>query len=215
MMSQGLGTGRTPGVLVCLGALLGGGCAPRAALTLVQADAPPGQQRLELASDWCFTSQTPDGRRALLAFPLPGAEDGPRDFLVYIQSPPHDGPHAVDPGRADGARGFFIQLVGQRAGKTEFQSGSVRYRHPPLRTGSGVLELDVRCTDGSHLTGRARLMTEPTELRRFERRYAADIARLTAPTSQPVATLQPAASELLTPPRPGGSDESVPAARTP
>jgi hypothetical protein len=68
------------GLLLSTGAL--SGCARQSAVTLIQPHAPRSQQALRLASRWAFSDGREGRRHSLLAFPLPGAEDGPRSFLI-------------------------------------------------------------------------------------------------------------------------------------
>ncbi len=177
-----------PTGLIALWALTG--CAPRAELRLLQPSAPPAQRDLSLASDWAYYLDEGGRRLILLAFPLPGARDGPRDFLVFLSTPQGEGEFAVDADDPAAVRGFLIQVVGQLKGKTLFESGSVRIRHRLLERSRRELSLEVRCTDGTQLTGRALIDPDLRELRAFQRRFAGDIQRLDPPETQP-GTTQP------------------------
>jgi hypothetical protein len=178
-----------PAVLITALATLG--CAPRSELRLLQPTAPPAQRNLALASDWAYYLDEGGHRFILLAFPLPGARDGPRDFLVYLVAPEGEGEHAIDPGDPAAAQGFLIQVVGRLKGKTAFESGTIRSRRRPLEGARRDLTLDVQCADGTQLTGRALIAPDARELRAFQRRYAGDVQRLAPPETQP-STTQPA-----------------------
>jgi hypothetical protein len=164
------------------------GCAPRAEVRLLQPNAPPAQRNLSLVSDWAFYLDEGGRRLILLAFPLPGTRDGPRDFLVFLSAPQGEGEFAVAPDDPAAARGFLIQVVGQLKGKTLFESGPVRIRHRFLERARRELSLEVRCTDGTQLSGRALITPDPRELRAFQRRFAGDIQRLNPPETQPADT---------------------------
>lgn len=166
------------------------GCAPRAELRLLQPNAPPAQRDLSLASDWAYYLDEGGRRFILLAFPLPGARDGPRDFLVYLSTPEGEGEFAVHTDDPAVARGFLIQVVGQLKGKTLFESGPVHVRHRPFDRARRELTLELRCADGTQLTGRAMIEPEPRELRAFQHRFAGDVQRLASPETQP-GTTQP------------------------
>ncbi|MGD8450336.1 MAG: hypothetical protein PVJ57_00830 [Phycisphaerae bacterium] len=152
------------------------GCAPRARLVLHQPTAPPAQQHLEIASDWSYCADDNGRRQVLLAFPLPGAKDGPRDFLVHLATPPGEGTYPVDEHGPGGVQGFLIQAVGARRGKTVFTGGEVCIRPAWLARHRWKLTLDVQCSDGTRIEGDAVLSPAAAEWRTFKRRYAADLA---------------------------------------
>jgi hypothetical protein len=185
--------GRTPlmTLLVLGSALLG--CSRRAEVTLRQPFAPPSQQELKLESRWAFTAVS-DGRRVcLLDFPLPDTEDGPRDFHIYLTLPDVDDEQTVAADDADGPRGFLIQEVGRLRGKTEFAAGTVRCRRVFLQSRTRRLDLDVRCSDGASITGKAIIRIDGRELRHFEREFAADIKSLEADIVQSEESSKPTA----------------------
>jgi hypothetical protein len=154
------------------------GCAPQNTVVLHQPFAPPPQQRLALRSSWQFSAAQDHYCRYLLAYPLPGASTGPRDFLLYLTLPNGAGTYYVAADGDEGARGFLVQAVGRLKGKAEFVGGQVRVDDVWLASGQRQIDLDVHCEDGTHITGRARVREADGELRVFERRYAADIAQL-------------------------------------
>jgi hypothetical protein len=154
------------------------GCTRQNTVVLHQPFAPPPQQRLVLRSSWLFSAIQDERSRYLLAFPLPGATSGPRDFLLYLTLPNGPGTYCVAADGDDAARGFLVQAVGRLKGKTEFVGGQVRVDDVWLASGQRQIELDVHCADGTHITGQTRVRAADGELRAFERRYAADIAQL-------------------------------------
>lgn len=186
-----------------LAAAVAAGCAPPNRIVLVQPTAPPAQQRLELATRWVFFDQAGDRVRALLAYPLPGSLDGPRDFLLYLDLPAGGGRLAVD-SSSGGATGFLIQRKGFRRGKAVFAGGTVDARRRWLNGRVLDLRLDVECDDRTRVVGRAALRLDEREMGEFAARYAADIGSLASRervTSQP-ATFQAAVAggALASPP---------------
>jgi hypothetical protein len=163
----------------------GVGCAPRSELVLHQPFAPASQRKLELTSRWAFSSMDAQRRICLLAFPRPDADDGLRDFLIYLSLPAGLGATTVDPADPAAARGFLIQKVGHLRGKVALTSGTVRCRKVLLNGALRRLELDVCGEDGTHVVGRAFVEAAPREVRTFERRYAADVSLLGPASSQP------------------------------
>lgn len=167
------------------------GCAPKAEVALEQRFAPPSQRNVALASEWSF--HAPDGGRRsyLLAFSFPGSRSGPRVYMVYLNVPDRRGEWLVSSGPGDGARGFLIQDVGKLRGKAVLDSGMVRVSPVPLRPLQREIALDVVCSDGTRLRGKALAEIDPQEVRAFEHRYAADVARLAPPASQPAEGEEP------------------------
>lgn len=165
-----------PAALLLLGLMFGAGCNSAQQIRLRQPAAPPAQQDLTLRSNWTFSRSGGNRCQCVLSFPLPGSLDGPRDFHVYVGFPGTPGKHLVDANDAGAARGFLIQLVGERKGKATFVSGSVRLRKSWLTLGRTMLDLSVNCSDGSVVSGSVRLFEKPEEVRAFARRYAADVA---------------------------------------
>ncbi len=170
---------------------LASGCQqPTVSATLQQPFAPTSQQTLRLASRWGFWDQREGRQRWLLAFPLPGAEDGPRDFLIYLILDEPLGEQAVAPG---GVRGFLVQTVGALRGRTDFSGGTVRARKAALRPARRVVSLNLTCADGTHVVADATLEPAPHELYAFESEYAADVESLAeAAASQPATGTAPA-----------------------
>lgn len=165
------------------------GCAPRAHLVLHQPAAPPAQQHLELASDWSYYADNDGRRHYVLAFPLPGAADGPRDFVAYLSAPTGEGTYPVNEHGPAGVQGFLIQAVGALRGKTILTGGEVRIRPIWFARAKRKLDLDVLCGDGTHIEGTAVVSPDAAEWRAFRRRYAADLAP---------ASTQPAAGDGAT-----------------
>ena len=137
-----------------------------------------------------FSSVSADRRHCLLAFPLPGASAGPRDFLLYISTPADKGDFSVDREDARGVRGFLIQEVGELKGKTTIVSGQIRARSVWLKPHLHRLDLRLSCEDGTTIRGRAIVRDNREELRNFKHRHAADILLL-EPAAQSTETLAP------------------------
>ena len=163
---------------------VGLGCAHRSELVLHQPFAPASQRELDLTSRWAFSSVDAQRRTCLLAFPRPDADDGLRDFLIYVSLPAGLGVTTVDPADSAAARGFLIQKVGHLKGKVAFTSGTIRCRKVLLKGALRRLELDVYGEDGTHIVGTAFIEADAREVRTFERRYAADVSLLGPPSSQ-------------------------------
>jgi hypothetical protein len=171
---------KTPGILL-VGLLCAlPGCSPKAEIVLHQPFAPPSQQELKLTSNWAFEAAADDRRVWLLAFPLPSAPDGPRDFHLYLSTPDGVENFAVDPTSATGVRGFLIQEVGQLRGKTVVTGGQVRISRPWFDWRRYAVDLNLACSDGSVIIGRALAQPLGTEIAAFERRYSGDVLALTA-----------------------------------
>lgn len=182
------------------GVLLAPGCTPRprATVRLLQPTAPPMQQNIKLAANWSYTSAAGARRECLLDFPLPHAQNGPRDFRLYLSLAATDQPQGIDATDPEGARGFLIQVVGERRGKTEFTGGTVRLRPVPLDRRRFRLEIDATCEDGAQVMGTATVVEDEDELRAFKRRYALDIAALESSVAV-AADEEPASSPDETP----------------
>ena len=165
---------------LAIGAL---GCGPRAAIELIQPHAPPAQQHLKLESDWAYLGPEGPRRLCLLDFPRPISRDGPRDFRLLLSLPAAEGMFEVNPDGDAGARGFLIQAVGKRSGKTVLASGRVTLRTDWMKPRERVLELDVAGEDGSQIVGAASLRDDEQEVRAFARAFEADVAALEARAS--------------------------------
>lgn len=162
-------------------------------VTLLQPQAPPAQRILKLEGESAFSRRDGHTRTLLLTFPAPGAgRDGSRDFVIFAVMPDRAGVVHVGPLADDSiAGGFLIQAVGKRAGKAAFASGSIRTARDAKSLGREFLELDVRCDDGTRITGRIFPREAPHEILAFERRQAADVAAAIAPHAAPALAAQP------------------------
>jgi hypothetical protein len=158
------------------------GCARDARLTLQQDAAPPGQKDIRLASDWAYVNDASGRREVLLAFPLPGAEVGPRDFLLYLSIPRENGTHNVSDS-GSGVSGLLLQKVGMLAGKTTLESGTVECKPSLMRPDVLDLEVNVVCDDGTRIRGEAKMRPSEGELRAFRDAYAVDISLLNDPAA--------------------------------
>jgi hypothetical protein len=174
--------------------LVSAGCGPKVELVLFQPFAPPSQQNLKLTSQRGCRAVSGDQQACLLTFPLPGAADGPRAFIIYLVAPSRLGKLMVDPDDRGPVRGFLIQEVGALAGRSDLAAGTVSFRKVLLAPHLRRLDIDVRTEDGAEIKGRAIVEDLPREVHSFEREFAADIAGLSPTESQP-------ASEAPTRPR--------------
>lgn len=156
------------------------GCARQTRLVLEQRQAPPAQRHIELASQWAFESPADGGREIVLHFPLPGSENGPRDFHVFVWMPDAVGETVIGGSGPDQARGFLIQDVGGRKGKTEFTSGTVTLigERAWLRRGRRRVHLDVVCDDGTRIVSDALVRADSREISLFNTDFSSDIAVL-------------------------------------
>ncbi len=193
------------------------GCAPRAEISLRQPHAPPSQRDLKLASEWAYRTVEGGRQTCLVALPLPRAQAGIRAWVLYISAPDGLGTMTVardaagtetgsdsagtEPGTdvvgtetgRYGVRGFLIQEVGELAGRTDVVAGTARFGDVWLAPQWRLVELNLRCEDGTEIRGRtivrnstSRYDGVASEVHAFERQYAADIRSLTAPQTQPV-----------------------------
>ena len=169
------------------------GCARRAEIHLRQPFAPPSQQNLKLIGDWAYHTAEGGRQTCLLAFPLPRAQVGTRAWVLYISAPDGLGTRTLERDTAgtetggNAVRGFLIQEVGDLAGRTDFAAGTVRFRGVWLAPHRRIVELDLRCEDGTEIRGRALLDDVASEVHAFERQHAADIGLLWATDTQPVS----------------------------
>jgi hypothetical protein len=159
------------------------GCARKAEFTLHQPFAPPAQQNLKLAGDWAFRAATLDTERETyaLAFPLPGAADGPRAFVVYFTAPRKTGKLAIASNDPQAVRGFMIQEVGALAGRCDFVAGTLEVRAVPLAPRLRKLLIQARTEDGAELEGQALVEDLPRAIQSFEREFSGDVASLSPP----------------------------------
>ncbi len=162
------------GTVLVIGGLALGGCTTRAELALYQPDAPPAQRELQLKSEWAACAPQADRLAVLLQFPLPGALDGPRDYHLYLVVPNDGGTHEVG---AD-VRGFLVQSVGARRGKTALVGGTVRLALVGMPPRPRSLRVALDTADGCRLLGEAMLEEQPATLRQFQRQFAGDVAAL-------------------------------------
>jgi len=169
------------------------GCASPGRVVLHQPFAPPAQQNLELAAAQAYYSCTCGEQALAMPFPLPGAQDGPRAFVLYLLAPDGAGTLSVDPASSNGVRGFLIQEVGALAGRSDVQAGSVTVTCDWFSRHRRRIKLDLRCEDGTVIAGQAQLRANPNEIRALETEFAGDVTVVARPDS--------AAAGERTPPR--------------
>jgi len=174
------------GPLLVIGLVpMGAGCGGKADIVLHQPFAPPTQQDMRLVSDRAFCRRGPAEETCALTFGLPGHKGGVRAFVLYVTGPSDLKPPRVASDEQGAVRGFLIQEVGNLAGRTDFVAGEVRCRKLFLRKRLWQLDFDVRCEDGTRITGRARVGEDPRAVRAIERAFAADISSLASRTAEP------------------------------
>ncbi|TWT45421.1 hypothetical protein RAS1_18460 [Phycisphaerae bacterium RAS1] len=167
------------------------GCSSHAKLDVCQPLAPPRQQQMRLESDWAYHAADGSRTSVLIALPLPGAKDGPRDFLLYLRACGAVTGYSPPP---DGCGGFFVQVVGALAGKSCVVGGDVRLKNVLLQPRRVRVELKLQLDDGTTIEGTALTLEDGAEVHAFERRYAGDVALLATSATQPATAGAPTAS---------------------
>jgi hypothetical protein len=164
------------------------GCTNHHQVFLLQDFAPPSQQRLALTSEVAAQADRGTQQTCVFTFPLPGAERGPRAFVLYLRLPAGKGTFGVGP---NGVGGFLVQEVGDLAGRTDITGGTVRAKGVWLRPSRRVLELDLTCSDGSAIRGKVTVTSDGGVVRALEQEFAADVRRL-----DEVAELEESATDV-------------------
>lgn len=184
------------------------GCALQDRLVLSQSSAPPAQRQIELTGGQGACLIQAGQCLCTLDFPLPGARNGPPVFRIFAELPaePMSAAHSVDP--AGTARGFLVQEVGLRKGKTVFVQGTIRLRPLLWMPDRYQVEFDVLCDDQTSVRGSVTIREDERLVQEFRRRFAGDIAALTstevAGSAGPTA---PTSAAALTEPRSQGAAE--------
>lgn len=127
----------------------GSACAPLARVEVHQPRAGGLQHDMQLSSDWAVFAED-GGTRVLLAFPLPGARRGDKQYQLYWRCPSHSGRFVLQAGGADHVRGFFRQLRGRHVGIVPFEEATIQISGSG-ETSSGWFE--IQCRDGTRLKG--------------------------------------------------------------
>jgi hypothetical protein len=180
------------------------GCSRQATLQLDQDFAPPAQRQLALTStEACFAEGS--GRQQLVAtFPLPGAQTGPRTFVLYLDVPAEENPASIGIGPAS-ARGFLAQEVGQLKGTYIFDEGRVEISKLPFQPNWCTATLDLRTERGARLRGKATFERSQRDVRRLSRPIASAIEAL---VPDPTVSDTAAAEEQTIEPAPASDDAS-------
>lgn len=166
--------------LVLAAVVAGSGCARTTDVVLHQTFAPPSQQHLKLVSPAGYFATDGAARTCVIEFPLPGAQQGPRAFVLYLRVPGDVGEYDVSAESSSAVRGFLVQEIGQLAGRTDLSAGTVRCRDVWLAPRRRTLGLAVECADGTVIEGTARLRLAPEAVRAFERAYRTDVQHAAA-----------------------------------
>ncbi len=212
-------SGRSPlatRALVTLLLLVPAGCSTTRDIVLYQPTAPRAQRRIELTGGHYAFAGDAGRRRFVLDFPLPGSRSGPSDFRLFLSAPALDEMTPISPGDEAAGRGFLLQTIGLRRGKTVFTGGYVRVRSLWLTQDTVRLDLEIDCADDTRISGSVFVKARPETVRAFEQRYAADIAALRVDAAATTADASAAAegaspaSASATPPasQPSGSAEA-------
>ncbi len=159
-------------------------------MVLFQPSAPRAQRRIELSGGRYAFAEDAGRRRYVLDFPLPGSRSGPADFRLYLAAPNADGMIAIG-SDAEAARGFLLQTVGLRRGKTVFAGGYVRIEQTWPARDVHRLDLQIDCADDTRIGGSLFVKAGPELVRAFEQRYAADVRAL---SGAPAVAVNPGAS---------------------
>ena len=171
-----------------------GGCASHAEVVVTQPGQPPPFDRLALQGHWACFQSSPDVERILLAFAHPGAQDGQRQYYLYMRMPPQKGRYYFQnrPGepastmpqpknaRPGAVRGFYVQRQGPLAGLTELIAGTIEIGGSPFDGGKlRIGRFEMACGDGTLLKGRFTAKQNHLEMRTFEEDlYPADVQAL-------------------------------------
>ncbi|UCG31955.1 MAG: hypothetical protein JSU68_09845, partial [Phycisphaerales bacterium] len=155
---------------------------------------PPPFDRLTLRGNWACFESSPEVERILLAFAHPGAQDGHRQYFLYLRTPPEKGRYYFHsrPGeeassvpRPDDARqgavcGFYLQRQGPLAGLTRLAAGTIQITGSPFDGGKlRIGRFEMACADGTLLKGRFTARQNHLEMRTFEEDlYPADVQAL-------------------------------------
>ncbi len=119
---------------------------------------------MELQSNWAAFAEN-GSTRALLAFPLPGALRGNKQFYIYLRCPSATGRFLLAPGGPDDVRGFFKQVAGRHAGVASFVQAAVTIDgNQDACTGRFQFE----CEDGTILQGEFRATRDDWLVQQFE-----------------------------------------------
>ena len=156
--------------------VLGAGCGPACQVVVLQPDRQGPQQEIVLTSDSAAFHVEPEADALLLSWPLPGASRGRPVFELYLRVPREN----------ERLTGLFYQHGGRPAGCTRVVGGTVRMKGAGAQGGRHRAgELDVRCDDGTRITGRFLAERRPVALLQFADRHAADIKQALAAAGDP------------------------------
>ena len=153
------------------------GCAAPADMGLVQPQLNGRQREVHLTSEQVFWAGGEGQERVLAEFPLPMARSGRPTYLLYLRWPADQKKLVADREPLPRIRGFLIQTRGEYAGLALVVSGTVEVRGS---SGAGAasrqLRINLKCEDGSRVTGRLQARRDDWRLRQFEtQRRPADV----------------------------------------
>jgi hypothetical protein len=207
MRARNLGFSAAAWFAMAGGTILLAGCGSHAEIVLQQSFAPPAQRHLALEAEQAYHAASSGRHACVLTFPLPGSDVGPRAYVMYFSVPSSTGYFAIHPGDPDGARGFLIQEIGSLAGRTDFAGGSIELKKRWMSAGTRKVVLDVRCLDGTKISGEAIATYDPGYVRVLEREYADDVALLTMTQPRTGSDAQPSDVDDEPQDEPDGSGE--------
>jgi hypothetical protein len=150
-------------------AALCGGCALPAQLEVYQPDLGGPQSGLHLESSWAhFARDRDDKARVLLAFPLPGARRGDKQYFVYLQFAGDAQEYVLDDQHPLAMSGFFEQVKGRYAGITQFESAVLKVQRDEQRFRGQFVAV---CGDGTGLEGRFDARRDDWIVEQFEKEF--------------------------------------------
>ncbi|NLX14268.1 MAG: hypothetical protein GXY44_11525 [Phycisphaerales bacterium] len=147
---------------------------------LIQPHMDRWQRDLQLRTEQAFWSPNKQAERILAEFPLPGATAGNPMYLLYLRITAGEPLHKLPGTPSAPAKGFFIQIRGDHAGLALVTAGTVQVEKRSL-TSEAVrrLRVDLRCEDGTRLTGWLAAQRDDWQLTYFEKhRRPADVNML-------------------------------------
>ncbi len=169
------------------------GCTPAVSeIRLLQPHMDRWQRDLQLRTEQTFWSPDKQSERILAEFPLPGATSGNPMYLLYLLIEAGEPSQELTASPSSAAKGFFIQIRGDHAGLALITAGKIQIEKSSLSSEAvRRLRIDLRCEDGTRLTGWLAAQRDDWQLIDFEKhRRPADVMILTGVTP-PVSSPNP------------------------
>lgn len=185
------------GVALAVAAILHG-CTPAISdVRLIQPHMDRWQRDLQLRTELAFWSTDAKTERILAEFPLPGATTGTPMYLLYLRIAAGQPSEVLADLPSSPPRGFLIQVRGNHAGLALITAGTVQVeKGSQFSEAVRRLRVDLRCEDGTRLTGVLAAQRDDWQLTYFEKhRRPADMKILTGSTPGISSPVQPPAAE--------------------